>query len=509
MRSRSEAPNSNRNGGNLRQVLLYYVFAGSLVIFAAIGTFSVYDIFHDIFQTNKSSQSTKTLTRAETLCPTIPLCPTPAPLCPACELKCPAAPACPSLVCPVAEILPAPECKCSCACAACQACPSCPELLSSSSSSSSSLSHSETNTASSAGRSIQSSIGSTFLDQALVDERFTLQLVERQASHRSERLCIGPRCEGNRFLMVHQDRDSSDRILPFLLRHEHQSMVVFSTVLTSVDCNGKISEKKTATCVHHGRAGRKPLVFDVGANHGFYGLLSASTGAQVVFIDPQPHCAQYVRAAALLSGFEQQVEVVHAFADAESHGTMATVPIRSGCFGTFPTVDHQTERSNLEYHALKGGNATMPVHGISLPGLVRRTLTDRAIARAAMTSNVENEDVGDSEDYVIVMKIDAEGHEIHILDALIDQGILREKLIRSFVVEFNKPALSRNEEGKCSKDPAKCYGRITQRLIDEGYTVLAHVHGPWAGQKAVVNGTAFGLEGWTTADMWIFADRDL
>jgi FkbM family methyltransferase len=167
--------------------------------------------------------------------------------------------------------------------------------------------------------------------------------------------------------MVHQDRDSSDRILPFLLRHEHQSMEVFSTVLTSDDCKEKISQKQTATCSHHLRAGRRPLVFDVGANHGFYGLLAASTGAQVVFIDPQPHCIQYVRAATILSGFENHVEIVHAFADSEAHGIMANVPIRSGCWGTFPTTDHQWQSSRDEYHALVGGNQTMPVSGISLP----------------------------------------------------------------------------------------------------------------------------------------------
>jgi FkbM family methyltransferase len=527
MRSRSET-NGRSVGGNLRQVLLYYAAAGALVFFVAFGTLSLYGVAYrdskasaslgalstpPITTTTTTLSTTKSESpkRSEALLQAIPKCPTPAPLCPACKLSCPAIPPCPSIVCPsVAEIpiAAAPVCNCNCACTSCPACPA--------SGSVATIPNSETYSphadasSSTFGRSSRrghsESIGNIFLAQALVDERFTLQTVERQASHRSERLCIGQRCEGNRFLMVHQDRDSSDRILPFLLRHEHQSMEVFSTVLTSDDCNGKISEGKTATCAHHGRAGRRPLVFDVGANHGFYGLLAASTGAQVVFIDPQPHCVQYVRAAALISGFEDQVEVVHAFADAESHGTMSEVPVRSGCWGTFPTLDSQMERSKLEYHALKGGNETMHVKGISLPELVRQSITDRVIAKA--TASIEEATaIGDSDDYVLVMKIDAEGHEVHILNALIDQGILREKLVRSFVIEFNKPALKRNEEGECSKDPNFCYGQITQRIIDEGYTVLAHVHGPWAGQHQILNGTAFGNEGWTTADMWIFVDR--
>jgi len=360
---------------------------------------------------------------------------------------------------------------------------------------------------SSTSQQLPSSFANTFLAQALIDERFTLQTVERQASHRSERLCIGKRCEGNRFLMVHQDRDSSDRILPFLLRHEHQSMEVFSTVLTSEDCKEKISHKQTATCSHHLRVGQRPLVFDVGANHGFYGLLAASTGAQVVFIDPQPHCIQYVRAATILSGFENHVEIVHAFADSEAHGIMANVPIRSGCWGTFPTTDHQWKSSREEYHALLGGNQTMPVSGISLPALIRKSLSDRAITRLKNKLLNDEKQVGDADDYVLAMKIDAEGHELHILDALFDQGIISEKLVRNFLIEFNKPALKRNEEGGCSQDPDLCYARITQRFIDSGYTVLANTHGQWAGQAPIINSTAFGKEGWTTADMWIYAPR--
>ena len=40
-----------------------------------------------------------------------------------------------------------------------------------------------------------------------------------------------------------------------------------------------------------------PLVLDVGANAGFYGILSLAYGANVVFFDAQPSCWQWIESA--------------------------------------------------------------------------------------------------------------------------------------------------------------------------------------------------------------------
>ena len=62
--------------------------------------------------------------------------------------------------------------------------------------------------------------GMRFLADSLQGERFSLTAWTRGPENRKEELCVGPRCVGQSFLMVYQERDSSDKILPYLTANE-------------------------------------------------------------------------------------------------------------------------------------------------------------------------------------------------------------------------------------------------------------------------------------------------
>lgn len=138
--------------------------------------------------------------------------------------------------------------------------------------------------------------------------------------------------------------------------------------------------------------------------------MAARLGFPVIAVDPQPHCIQYVRMAAAVNGDTGRVTAVNAFlakggllppAGVDSAVNkvhyipgreFVTVPVRSGCWGTWP----QDGRGEVEgyYHKLQGGNATAVVR-----------------VRDPVTLFKPN-------DIVVLMKIDVEGAEVAIMEAL-------------------------------------------------------------------------------------------
>lgn len=106
---------------------------------------------------------------------------------------------------------------------------------------------------------------------------------------------------------------------------------------------------------------------------------------------------------------------------------------------------------------------------------------------------------------ILVMKIDAEGHETRIIESLAEHGVLREKLILNFVIEFNKAALSRNlGKSACAKEPVECFARLFQLLLDAGYTLLTSNKGDFFMQAPISDAMAFASEGWVAVDVWAF-----
>ena len=338
----------------------------------------------------------------------------------------------------------------------------------------------------------------SFIAGSLIGERFALELVQRDDSHRvapgrGERLCVGKECVGQRWFMINQLRPSSDAILSYILRSEWSVMEWLATLLLSDECSGIVGDGVHAPTCRLDAPAATPLFFDVGSNAGFYSLMAAACGAEVIAIDPQPHCSQYVRAGALLSGFASRVHVINAFAAAEDLSAAAVVKVRSGCWGTFPSKDSQEDDTRKEYDVLLGGNESTTVPAVSLPALIRSSIAARLPRGGA--------------GYVLAMKIDAEGSEVGIIQALASAGILQERLVRNFMIEFNKDAIERNAAGSaCSRDVVACYASLVDTFIAAGYVALASVHGPWGGQAPIVNSTEFAERGWGVSDMWCVSD---
>jgi FkbM family methyltransferase len=329
---------------------------------------------------------------------------------------------------------------------------------------------------------------------SLPGESFTLREWSRNDTERGERLCKGSACSAVRFLIagISDDlvaREVADHTIKYLERLEGRVQEMFSAILVSADgCEGALYAGATPWCRRAG-GGPPPLVVDVGSNAGFYTLFAAALGARVLSLDAQPHCAEFVRLGALASGFGDRVRVVGAFAAAEDAPIFASVPVRSGCWGTFPVVSEPAlARSLAEWGRLPGGSAQVPVPGVALARLLR--------AAAAEAPAGEG---------VLLLKMDAEGAEAALIEHLEAEGVLSEHLVKNFIIEVNKMAVPRSfPESGCARDVVTCFAALFARFQRAGYRVS--VHEPF-NSVPIENVTAFAAEGWRWADFWFWLPR--
>jgi hypothetical protein len=369
------------------------------------------------------------------------------------------------------------------------------------------------------------------LTASLPGETFNLLLIERtETSVRSnERLCKGSACQGQKFFYVDQKRPSSDNVLTFLLNQELRIIEAFVTILSSSDCAGILNAGKTTPwCAAAWGGGQAPttpprpppLVLDVGSNAGFFTLLSASQGARVVAVDPQPHCLAYVSVAAAAGGVSGMVSTLNAYASSSSSQAPkapSPVPTRSGCWGMWPhdvalsgePMEHRDTRA--EYDALPGGNSSTLVPYIPLESIIRGAVAESvaaAVAAAGGSSGSSGEAAGAAAlaEGVLAMKIDAEGSEGKLVGHLRDSGVLREGLVKNYFIELNKHATTL-EGGACldATKPSpygawRCMVELLEAFREAGYAIL--VHEPWSGPP-IENITDFAIFPWHTADVWL------
>jgi len=76
---------------------------------------------------------------------------------------------------------------------------------------------------------------------------------------------------------------------------------------------------------------RVPKVLNIGANFGYYSLLFAALGADVVAVEPQPRLAACIRQSTVLNGLEDRMRVVECVVGA-AHGP-ATLRVPNRCLG--------------------------------------------------------------------------------------------------------------------------------------------------------------------------------
>jgi len=91
---------------------------------------------------------------------------------------------------------------------------------------------------------------------------------------------------------------------------------------------------------------RKPLFVDVGANHGYFGLLAAAMGCRVVAFEPQPSCWGRITAAVLLNGFQSYFKLIKQ--PVSDTKVEVVIRDRGSCSGGFSLRDASAEQAQFE-----------------------------------------------------------------------------------------------------------------------------------------------------------------
>lgn len=188
--------------------------------------------------------------------------------------------------------------------------------------------------------------------------------------------------------------------------------------------------------------GDKPLVVDVGSNHGLYSLYAAALGSDVIAVEPQAKLCSVIKEAVAGNSFTNvNVTVVNcAILHERGDVSMRSAEIAEGAVGTV-------------VRGRPGGITAVPLTPDVVPGDAR----------------------------VAFLKVDVEGFESH---ALLSAGPLLEKqLVRDVIVEFGPPSRWASSSGDT---PA--HGVALQEQMHKwGYEVRllpSFAYGPYLGRTA-------------------------
>ena len=176
----------------------------------------------------------------------------------------------------------------------------------------------------------------------------------------------------------------------------------------------KRSERVVASIVHWALAaspaGPRPLMLDIGANAGYYGLLAISLGARAIFFEPQPVCCDWI---------EQSL-------GANAWGQDRGAVIRSAIAAS------ESPRSFRVGHDCNGGFSLLSRHQLSRSqGTAAGYVFPRSLASLQLPEFVADAPVGS----IALVKVDVEHFEIPLLRFNL-VPLLRRRLIRHLVVEI-------------------------------------------------------------------------
>jgi hypothetical protein len=361
-----------------------------------------------------------------------------------------------------------------------------------------------------------------------------------------------PLCQTAEFFVVHNQAQNgeSDNVVAYLEKSEQHVMDVFSAVLSTnlkaayshlggtkaLRPNDKAEGFVTAG--HFPAEERKRLVvFDIGSNHGFFTLYSLGSASQFLTafaFEPQPECAGYVRSALQMSGFSHKSLVFNNLAgDAklatsskpDEKATLKTlwhggfqywlppasaetvdIPIRTGCRGTFPQIKPE-ELGHVK-------NFYLRTIGVDL------TEKKQKVGYIDPASVLPSTGDASKDPIVLLTKIDVEGFEDEVLDAL--EPLMKAGRIANIVMEINKSQKLRRKGGikeeefagwQIFHDPfiVEWVATIIRRMQQHGYVVVPS----WGGHRNQVPlGTdeaslkAFADSGFNSVDVWAYLPED-
>ena len=157
---------------------------------------------------------------------------------------------------------------------------------------------------------------------------------------------------------------------------------------------------------------RSKLVLDIGANEGYFGLLSAYWGCRTILFEPQPGCQTQLHGAILINGLSHVAELVPR-------------PVSKSRFLMPVMQDHSCEGGFM------GAGSTH--HSLKRRALVRKTTVESHTTITPVPS-VSLVEVLRPEEHVELIKVDVEGGELSVLEDLLP--FIRRRLIQNIVVEM-------------------------------------------------------------------------
>lgn len=269
-----------------------------------------------------------------------------------------------------------------------------------------------------------------------------------------------------------------DPIRAFLQRAESNVRELYHHLLYVPNCS-KNDEDGTWGAVCHKEEERQ-LVVDIGANRGYYTLLAAAYGHNVITFEPQPHCSVLLRACILLNGFQKRINLKSKFVSTDN-SSILKVKRRTGCTGTFPNDNDDGWAENFR-RPLK------VLHGADDEVIVHSTRLDEVVSEGKIIS---------------LLKIDVEGFENKVIES--GRSLFINKNVKNLLMELNIPMLKKQEGGWGEmKDKTL---KLIAWLYSLGYQSKISVKGHWKSQttmklpewKALLDEATF-----VTLDAWFF-----
>ena len=131
-----------------------------------------------------------------------------------------------------------------------------------------------------------------------------------------------------------------------------------------------------------------------------------------------------------------------------------------------------------------------------MPGLPLAGLIRTAIAESGADAN----------EGVLLLKMDTEGFESDLIEHLEAEGVLRDHLVKNYVIELNKLAVLRRPASECARDVSACYAALIQRFQRAGYTLLVHEPFP---SLPIDDAVVFAAGEWRWVDAWFVLPRQM
>lgn len=202
--------------------------------------------------------------------------------------------------------------------------------------------------------------------------------------------------------------DRGENIIKYILQFEEEVMLLFARLLQKDPCQMIHKEDGWRGISCENQFGTyDPIVLDIGANAGFYGLFSAKLGWEVLSIEPQPHCHQWIIASALMNGFSHRYRQINALASKEPMTTK--IPQRTGCWGTWPYATHSQEI--MAHELFDQSLPDLEVGSVSVDELLLYT------------------------NYIVpFMKVDTEGYERNVIESA--KEMIKQKRILNIFIEL-------------------------------------------------------------------------